>query len=231
MKNELYDRPGGEVIQIDEIRTNSRDGVLEQHIREQKEIIINRLQLPAKTALPARNISSDRFYVVLSGTITISGGDKTSHKLSEESLFALPRGVEPGERVTSTSVSASLLEVQRLNPDGESIIPRQSEWLDGEVLVVPKSAIKSYEPEKHANTTNHTLFLNDHLEILISCIDVGGGSDEHLHPTQEQFTYVRNPEPSKLLYYPQGVVHGGQNNMPARHDLVVIFSPPYYKVV
>jgi len=27
------------------------------------------------------------------------------------------------------------------------------------------------------------------------------------------------------------VVHGGLSDAPNRHDLVVIFSPPYYKVV
>jgi len=230
MKDDLYDRPGGEVIQIDDIRTSLRDGTLEQQIRQQKDLTINRLQLPAMASLPLRNISTDRFYVVLSGGVTITGGDTSGREIHEESLFALPRGVDPGERIASTSVGATLLEIQRSSPQGETIISRQSEWLDREVLVVPKSAVKGYEPEKHKNTTNHTLFLNDHIEILISRIDVGGGADEHIHPTQEQFTYVRNPEPCKLLHYPQGVVHGGQNNMLLRHDLVLIFSPPYYKV-
>jgi len=120
------------------------------------------------------------------------------------------------------------LEVQILNPKAKpkSLKLDQGIWIDEQLLITEKSKSRAYIPDHHVNTSNHCLFINDDIEILLSCIDVGGGADVHTHEGEDQCTYVINPAPSKLLYYPKGVEHGGIVNIEKRHDLVLMYFPP-----
>jgi len=231
MNDDIYQKPGGLVISVTDIEAEAYAGVLQQKLYQNEELAINRLQLNALASLPVRNVASDRFYVVLHGGIVVSGDDMKSRDLGEESMIAIPRDIDVGQRIAAGSEGVTLLELQMLKLKKESLLSEQGVWVDQKILLVNKQEINSYEPKQHTNTINHCLFLNEELEVLISCIEEGGGADTHVHPTQNQYTYVRNPEPARLLHYPKGVVHGGLSDAPNRHDLVVIFSPPYYKVV
>jgi len=231
MSDDIYDKPGGSVIQVADVATEIHGGIVQQQLCQNEEVAITRLQLKQSEVLPSRHAANDRFYVVLKGHITISGDDMTRHDLAEECLVAIPQDTDAGQRVTAGADGAVLLELRMLKPMQDSLASKQGVWVDQKVLLVDKQQVNAYEPDKHTNTVNHCLFLNEDVEVLISCIEVGGSADTHMHPTQEQYTYVANPEPSKVLHYPKGVVHGGITDLPVRHDLVVIYTPPYYRVV
>jgi len=120
------------------------------------------------------------------------------------------------------------LEVELVSPKAKprALKLEQGTWLDEQLLIMSKEQAFPYIPADHDNTSNHCLFINDDIEVLLSCIEVGGGAEVHTHEGEDQCTYVRNPAPAKLLYYPKGIEHGGITNIPARHDLVLIYFPP-----
>jgi len=237
MNTDIYSKPGALVVELPDNALPLAEGVSQKPLFENAEIAIRQLQLIASHTLPKGNLACDRFYIVLHGELTInpveaSGSandtDSLGTTLGEEALVYIPRQTDAAERLSAGRADVTLLEVELLSAKAK---PRalkldQGTWLDEQLLIVSKEQAFPYIPAEHDNTSNHCLFINDDIEVLLSCIEVGGGADVHTHEREDQCTYVRNPAPAKLLYYPKGVEHGGITNIPARHDLVLIYFPP-----
>jgi len=237
MTKSMYYKPGSQVIAVPENAEKLTENVSQKLLFKNAEIIIKQLHLKAQSALPEDTSSGDRFYVVLHGDITINeASDKAEptkpgahlHTLAQESLIYIPRNIEAAGRLHADTTDAVLLEVEYLNPKAKPQLLKlaQGTWVDEQFMFITKAQAKSYIPAHHDNTANRCLFINDDIEVLLSCIDVGGGADTHTHEKEDQCTYVIEPTPSKLLYYPKGVEHGGLKDMAERHDLVLMYFPP-----
>jgi len=232
MNEDIYKKPGSLVITLPEEAEPIAEGVSQKPLFENAEVAIRQLQLNAEQTLPQGNLAHDRFYVVLHGKITINelqentGSEGINTSLDVESLVYIPRQTDAASRLRAEHADALLLEVELLNPKAkpQALKLEQGTWLDQQLL--HKEQAMPYDPAHHDNTSNHCLFLNDDIEVLLSRIDVGGGADVHTHEGEDQCTYVRNPAPAKLLYYPKGVEHGGITDIPERHDLVLVYFPP-----
>jgi len=235
MNTDIYSKPGGLVVDLPNSAQPLADGVSQKPLFKNTGIAIRQLQLEASHALPKGNLSCDRFYIVLHGELNIDPSDAGAKDinspqttLGEEALVYIPQGADAATRLHAERADVTLLEVELLSPKAkpQTLKLDQGVWLDDQFLIVSKEQAMPYIPAHHTNTSNHCLFLNDDIEVLLSCIEVGGGADVHTHEGEDQYTYVRNPAPGKLLHYPMGVEHGGASDMPVRHDLVLIYAPP-----
>jgi len=235
MNTDIYSKPGALVVDLPDSALPLADGVSQKPLFENAEIAIRQLQLKATHALPKGNLACDRFYIVLHGELTINqseastnDGDSPQTTLGEEALVYIPRQTDAAERLSAGRDDVALLEVELVSPKAKprALKLEQGTWLDEQLLIMSKEQAFPYIPADHDNTSNHCLFINDDIEVLLSCIEVGGGAEVHTHEGEDQCTYVRNPAPAKLLYYPKGIEHGGITNIPARHDLVLIYFPP-----
>jgi len=231
MNNNIYSKPGSLVISVPEDTNPLSNGVSQKPIFENDKIAIRQLQLQALQSLPQGNLSYGRFYIVLSGNITIDKGadDATNlYNLSQNGLVYIPQKIDSATRLRAGQSEAQILEVQILNPTAEaqSLKLEQGKWIDQQFMIIEKAQAKTYVPAHHDNTFNHCLLINDDIEIIHSCIDVGGGADVHTHEDEDQCTYIMEPSPSKLLYYPMGVQHGGITNIEKRHNMILMYFPP-----
>jgi len=231
MKKDFYYKPGSSVVNVPEDATPLSDGVSQKPIFENDKIAIRQLQLKVLKNLPKGETSYSRFYIVLNGNVTIDKGDNDPaalHILSENGLVYIPQNVDAATRLRAGQSEAQILEVQILNPktNAQSLKLEQGTWVDQQFMVIEKAQAKTYVPAHHVNTFNHCLLINDDIEILHSCIDVGGGADVHAHENEDQCTYVMEPAPSKLLYYPMGVQHGGITKIEKRHNMILMYFPP-----
>jgi len=231
MKKDFYYKPGSSVVNVPEDAEPLSNGVSQKPIFENDKIAIRQLQLKALQNLPQGNLSYGRFYIVLKGNVTVDKGDEDTtalHNLSQNGLVYIPQKVDAATRLRAGQSEAQILEVQMLNPktEAQSLRLKQGIWVDQQFMVIEKTQAKAYVPAHHDNTFNHCLLINDDIEILHSCIDVGGGADVHAHEHEDQCTYVMEPAPSKLLYYPMGVQHGGITNIEKRHNMILMYFPP-----
>jgi len=235
MEKEFYFRPGSQVIPVPEESDIVAEGLSQKQLLKNAEISVTQLRLSASKALPIQPSVYDIFYIVLEGEILVNAASNDSensssvlHTLSKEALIHIPRKVDCTSRLKAGLNDTLLLEVQILDPKAKpkSLKLDQGIWIDEQFLVIEKSNSQPYIPDHHVNTSNHCLFINEDIEILLSCIDVGGGADVHTHESEDQCTYVIDPVPSKLLYYPKGVQHGGITNIEKRHDLILMYFPP-----
>jgi len=235
MDTDFYYKPGSQVIVVPEDRDILAKGLSQKPLLKNSEIAVAQLQLTAFQTLPQGHSPYDRFYIVLDGKVMVDqtpseavNSNVALYTLTKEDLIHIPRKVEATSRLRAGQNDALLLEVQILDPKAEpkSLKLDQGIWIDEQFLIVEKSKSRTYIPDHHVNTSNHCLFINNDIEILLSCIDVGGGADVHTHEGEDQCTYVIGPAPSKLLYYPKGVQHGGLMNIEKRHDLVLMYFPP-----
>jgi len=233
MNEDIYSKPGSIIIDLPEQAQPLANGVSQKPLYGNADISIKQLQLKASHTLPEGNLACDRFYIVLHGELKIDPPDANDINspqttLGEEALVYIPQGTNAAIRLHAERVDVTLLEVELLSPKAkpQTLKLDQGVWLDDQFLIVSKEQAMPYIPAHHTNTSNHCLFLNDDIEVLLSCIEVGGGADVHTHEGEDQYTYVRNPAPGKLLHYPMGVEHGGASDMPVRHDLVLIYAPP-----
>jgi len=235
MKTEFYYKPGSQIVTVPVDSKIIDEGLSQKPLLINSEIAVKQLQLTALHSLPKGSSPYDRFYIVLDGELLVdptSTDSKDSgaalYTLTKEALVHIPRKIDTAIRLKAGQSDTLLLEVQILNPKAKlkSLKLDQGIWIEEQLLITEKSKSRAYIPDHHVNTSNHCLFINDDIEILLSCIDVGGGADVHTHEGEDQCTYVINPAPSKLLYYPKGVEHGGIVNIEKRHDLVLMYFPP-----
>jgi len=235
MEQEFYYKPGSQVITVPENKEIVAPGLSQKLLLKNSEISVAQLQLAALQNLPKEHSNYDRFYIVLEGEILVNPASTHAkqsssalHTLIKEDLIHIPREIDGCSRLSAGQDETLLLEVQILDPKAKpkSLKLDQGIWIDEQFLIIEKSKSLPYIPDHHVNTSNHCLFINDDIEILLSCIDVGGGADVHTHDGEDQCTYVIDPAPSKLLYYPKGVQHGGIVNIEKRHDLILMYFPP-----
>jgi len=235
MEKSFYYKPGSQVITVPEDIEIVTDGLSQKQLLKNAEISVTQLHLSALQALPEGASDYDRFYIVLDGEILVkpasneaANSSSALHTLTKEALVHIPRKIDCASRLRAGQTDALLLEVQIPKPKAKpkSLKLDQGIWIDEQFLIIEKLKSRPYIPDHHVNTSNHCLFINDDIEILLSCIDVGGGADVHTHEGEDQCTYVIEPAPSKLLYYPKGVQHGGITNIEKRHDLILMYFPP-----
>jgi len=235
LAEDIYAKPGSQVIPVPETGEPIAKGVSQRPLFANEDISLRQLDIAGLHSLPAGNLNGDRYYVVLRGNVAVNGASENGeasgnaqYLLAEEALAYIPRQSDAAGRLQADGAGASMLEIEMRNPGAEPKLLKleQGTWLDEQILVIRKEDAFAYIPAHHEKTYNHCLLINEDIEILLSCIEVGGGADVHTHHGENQCTYIMNPGPSKVLHYPMGVEHGGIVNIADRHDLVLIYFPP-----
>lgn len=110
------------------------------------------------------------------------------------------------------------------------------------VRIVRPNMVQAYEPGGHVKTENRRLLKNDHVEIILARMTMGGGAQGHVHKSTDQIVFILNGTGSVmkddkvyemgqniLLYIPAGTFHGGEvplNRTDALLSFLVIYSPP-----
>jgi len=199
MEQEFYYKPGSQVITVPENKEIVAPGLSQKPLLRNSEVSVAQLQLAALQNLPEEHSNYDRFYIVLEGKLFVNPmsndatkSSSTLHTLTKEDLIYIPRKINGCSRLSAGQNEVLLLEVQILDPKAKpkSLKLDQGIWIDDQFLIIEKSKSRPYIPDHHVNTSNHCLFINDDIEILLSCIDVGGGADVHTHEGEDQCTYV-----------------------------------------
>jgi len=237
MSQDIYTKPGSLVLPVPEKSEPLAQGISQKPLFENAQIMLRQLDVEASCALPKAKVDGDRYYVVLQGGLTVNiprdndaepadGGGCRS--LAKEALAYVPRQSDATGWLYAGQAGTSVLEIEIRGPKAapEHLKLTQGTWLNDQILIINKNEAFAYIPAHHDKTSNHCLLINDDIEVLLSCIEIGGGADVHTHHGENQWTYIMDPKPSKLLHYPMGVQHGGIVDIADRHDLVLIYSPP-----
>jgi len=157
-----------------------------------------------------------------------------------EDIEIVTDGLSQKQLLKNAEISVTQLHLSALQalPEGASDYDRFYIVLDGEILVNPAS-----NEAANSSAALHTLTKEAlvHIPRKIDCASRlrAGQTDALLLEVQipkpkakpksegeDQCTYVIEPAPSKLLYYPKGVQHGGITNIEKRHDLILMYFPP-----
>lgn len=170
--------------------------------------------------------TTNRAAYVLSGSAVLKREPPASRdtEIRKGQLIVIPAGAPWGEQLSLHSDELVLVEIAQLSDERGTATRSEPA---GQVRVVDREDVASYEPAGHAKTKNRCLFIDETMEIIEGLIERGGGAERHFHRDNEQMLYVLGEVATPLLiYYPDGIPHGTGGGLPEPLALLVIYSPP-----